>query len=677
MGRLYSNKNEADPTSGEEPAGSGALHKRRTLVLLVHGTGDAALLSDDRRRWWQTESRFVARLKKSLEQILCEIAEEDEKAVARDFAENWDFVPFVWNGENKEGRRRQAAGKLASVLAWLHDFRASFAAELSPGDAARPISLIVPQDAALTGSAEKERATKLAALLSEHGVEIPELAEPYEDVRIVAHSHGGNVVYEALLLRAQRTREKAADREIVKRWVTVGTPFLRIRNADFRDLLSLLVWRAVQIVPAALAVLVVTVLAVLAAVWPMAGEPMLIAKAGERFANAFETLMLALRAATPEAIGGSSIGFDTNVRIGITVIAAGLTAFFGIRISERIAAIKRINRAQRDFRKLIGDESPEISEFVSDVDKAVIGDANHLVFHKRFGGRWRNVYSVQDEAIAALSRFDEDKLTATKDLLKARVRRFSERRLAGFLVLPLLLWAYLQLPDADGLAKFDHADVWRVAAICIGALAAAYGVWRKFPDAAAWFVGFLSDSLWYVLSRRGLGDDGSSGRIESAAASLNRFRQGRRQPQGSFARFNDLRDRSLPSEAEGDLHREAFQSRYDDQWRENDLVAGADLVESNDSFIRFLINRLGRRPLIHTSYFRSRVVTDIIAYALVREMDARQEDDRPRAPLEKLRQHEDQGTQTYSNDPDRNRGRFRDKPGDDVSASDGIERFEA
>lgn len=92
----------------------------------------------------------------------------------RDFIEARDgelnFVPFPWAGDNSEVERRVAGDRLTKVL--------------------------------------RDLETK---------------SEPY---CIIGHSHGGSILSDALLSNAARRRPLAN----LKRWITVGTPFLKLRK---------------------------------------------------------------------------------------------------------------------------------------------------------------------------------------------------------------------------------------------------------------------------------------------------------------------------------------------------------------------------------------------------------------------------------------------------------------
>ncbi|WP_045836085.1 hypothetical protein [Hyphomicrobium sp. 99] len=81
-----------------------------------------------------------------------------------------NFVPFPWAGDNSETERREAGERLTKVM---HELEAK--------------------------------------------------SEPY---CIVGHSHGGSILSDALLESAARKRPLAN----LKRWITVGTPFLKLRK---------------------------------------------------------------------------------------------------------------------------------------------------------------------------------------------------------------------------------------------------------------------------------------------------------------------------------------------------------------------------------------------------------------------------------------------------------------
>ncbi|HET6390840.1 hypothetical protein [Hyphomicrobium sp.] len=80
------------------------------------------------------------------------------------------FVPFSWAGDNSETQRREAGARLTKIM---------------------------------------------------HELEVK--SEPY---CIIGHSHGGSILSDALLASAARKRPLAN----LKRWITVGTPFLKLRK---------------------------------------------------------------------------------------------------------------------------------------------------------------------------------------------------------------------------------------------------------------------------------------------------------------------------------------------------------------------------------------------------------------------------------------------------------------
>lgn len=212
--------------------------ERRVGVIVVHGTADAVLMDRDDRKWWQTESVFARRLVKRLRQLdELERSNADVDQRPRDFA----IIPFHWSGDNKKDERQIASGELADQIR-----------EICGAD----------------GPTE------------------------FEDIHIVAHSHGGNVLLEALLesvgdgldefvsikpyyddrtnrdfalfdiateiepvegIKSDRTsqvdrldyldvvRERHAFAKKIRSWITVGTPFF---NYDSKEaLIRLFDWQ--------------------------------------------------------------------------------------------------------------------------------------------------------------------------------------------------------------------------------------------------------------------------------------------------------------------------------------------------------------------------------------------------------------------------------------------------
>lgn len=96
--------------------------------------------------------------------------EKDMRSLVESRDGDLNFVPFQWGGGNSEVERRSAGDRLADVMSDLE--------------------------------------TK---------------SEPY---CVIGHSHGGSIVSDALLRSAARRRPLAN----LKRWITVGTPFLKLRK---------------------------------------------------------------------------------------------------------------------------------------------------------------------------------------------------------------------------------------------------------------------------------------------------------------------------------------------------------------------------------------------------------------------------------------------------------------
>ncbi len=140
-------------------------------VLLVHGT--FASSDEDRgKNWWQTESEAATTLRRFLGNGY--VINPDEVCFQSTVVPVPESV-FHWSGRNSEHARRLAAKLLFERLQWFNERRLSF--------------------------------------------------------HVIAHSHGGSVLWEALQLAAM-TRKQNADvndekpLEHLVSWTTVGTPFL-------------------------------------------------------------------------------------------------------------------------------------------------------------------------------------------------------------------------------------------------------------------------------------------------------------------------------------------------------------------------------------------------------------------------------------------------------------------
>lgn len=96
--------------------------------------------------------------------------ERDMRALVEARDGELNFVPFLWAGDNSEVQRREAGDRLTKVMSDLEG-----------------------------------------------------KSEPY---CVIGHSHGGSIISDALLNSAARRRSLAN----LKRWITVGTPFLKLRK---------------------------------------------------------------------------------------------------------------------------------------------------------------------------------------------------------------------------------------------------------------------------------------------------------------------------------------------------------------------------------------------------------------------------------------------------------------
>ncbi len=125
-----------------------------TTIITVHGT-NAGDKRDTGDQWWQLHSEFQSKLSGYVD------------------AEDLQFSPFHWNGENSEFERRKAGNDLRRKLLQL----------------------------------EKNG----------------------EDYALIGHSHGGSVIHHALFSAfAKRKLLKG-----LKSWITVGTPFIAFDRTSF------------------------------------------------------------------------------------------------------------------------------------------------------------------------------------------------------------------------------------------------------------------------------------------------------------------------------------------------------------------------------------------------------------------------------------------------------------
>ena len=123
-------------------------------IVTVHGT-NAGNLSDTGPQWWQLRSEFQSKLDGYIE------------------AEDVQFFPFHWNGENSEFERRKAGNDLRRKLLRL-----------------------------------------------EHSG---------EDYALIGHSHGGSVIHHALFSAFAKRKPLKG----LKSWITVGTPFIALDRTSF------------------------------------------------------------------------------------------------------------------------------------------------------------------------------------------------------------------------------------------------------------------------------------------------------------------------------------------------------------------------------------------------------------------------------------------------------------
>ncbi|MEO1311675.1 MAG: hypothetical protein AAFV51_12045, partial [Pseudomonadota bacterium] len=201
-------------------------------IVAIHGTGDEALLPDDARRWWQSESRFAGWMDARIRELRDRLSAANPQRPIPEVEIEWHR--FSWSGANSKTARHVAGFELYEFLREL------------------------------CKQTEKRSAN--------------------DQVHVVAHSHGGNVLLEALLhasyaahaerhlgpVESELTNSEAiknkdpirSNREIrqslesadiigktLRTWTTVGTPFLELRKRNLIDhLLSVVATSAKNLV---------------------------------------------------------------------------------------------------------------------------------------------------------------------------------------------------------------------------------------------------------------------------------------------------------------------------------------------------------------------------------------------------------------------------------------------
>jgi hypothetical protein len=573
-------------------ARQGKGQKAKHLVVFVHGTGDTALLGDDHRRWWQGGSRFTEGLKRFTKKIAEEIGPSDAEPV------EFDYAAFRWNGLNTKRDRRRAAFNLYD---WMVN------PVFGPGSPAVWL--------------DSENTSKFQP-------------EAYDKVHFIAHSHGGNVFTEALLIAAEAESRDGILAKLGK-WITVGTPFLRTAAVGRSNFFA----RIFAVFPTVMLIVSIGAVAVLSLFAPENGWV--------GFSKGLWSVL------APSDLNPLRVETLADLLRWVLILAALIWGGLGFYRSRRI---KRANRKllpkRLDWYRRIGElreTQHRKSRFAEQVkgrlDPAFLSrvyeEKNFWKFHARFAGRWINIYSAHDEAITALSRFDGGLGTP----LARRVAAAASRYITSALLLigggAALVALLLQYPFTDG-----QQDTLFLGGLASAVLFIAFSR-VVAPQIVRSLVYAIFDSLWSILRRRGLGLDTSFGSIVNAAPSLNRFND-RGRKRGSFARLGDLRDRPLPVRVEADLYEATHQPAYDDGVERQDLIASSDRLEGQDEFIAFLLRETGKRPLIHVSYFRSHLVTAQIAYALVHDEVDGAEGDWEAPDKDTLRKRHRQIGQSYT-----------------------------
>jgi hypothetical protein len=627
--------------------------RERHLVVFVHGTGDTAFLGGDRRRWWQGGSRFTARLHDAVRRIREELKETEDHTEAPAL----DYAAFRWNGINKQLMRRRAAFNLYD---WM---RGEELAETRDGEAVSPVLLI----------GEEDSRGRLPAEPRPGGERIPAF-EDYDKVHFVAHSHGGNVVMEALLLCAADTDILDNTQARIGRWVTVGTPFLRTEPSAPWLMPIRFLRRHPRWFLAPLAALAMTF-----AISNEAGgdlsriltafSPQQVEAAGELGSETESIFIAKLKEVVRNRLGGEVLGERRDgvppigpaaqalrwVLTGAGAAALAVGTFAGVR---HIRTQLRLRRKRRQWYRRLGELRRRSArsrilgaeKAVRDAPKLskVYSEDNYWRLHELFGQGLVNLYSRQDEAVAALSRFDLGKRRGfTGARATSLLSWLAGHARAATLTLGLGA-ALFFLPFLGGWAAGDPDGfvLAATAGLALYAIAAFYVV----PMAISGVSKALANMFWGLIRRRGLGVDGSYGGIVNAGASPSRFNDHGRK-RGSFARLGDLRDAPLPVKVEAELYVAAHETTGEEAADPPDYVGAADLIDGQDDFLAFVASHTGSLPLIHTSYFKSSAVTAQIAYGLLHDLIDRKEGKQDMPNIDTLRDRARVIGRSYDEEP--------------------------
>ncbi|NNU15915.1 hypothetical protein HK107_06210 [Parvularcula sp. ZS-1/3] len=614
---------------------SGRSKKRTYWVVLVHGTGDSAYLTDDRRRWWQSDSSFNQELRYQFERVgkrLCEEAKVDAEETLPDIR----ILPFRWNGANNQTKRLLAALNLKRHLELLTPEK-----EERSGEMLR----------ALSGRQPAQKGTGLGGQWSDFFPK--ETIGPDDKVFVVAHSHGGNVAMEALLFAAAQSgsgsqggfrdqRENEKDRstlEHIDRWITVGTPFLRLAPGGLRPkILRAAAWIGDYFGRILAGVLLVSALVLGTGFSDPVGS-----LASIMWDDADATV--SMEASTGEAessflgLFGSDFSALNALRVLVAIFVTGMALRWVIRALFWLFRQLKLKKAQEEIAAELQEEVRRKPRYKRE-QKNAYQLKSWLKFHQLFGSKLIALYSRQDEAIAALVRLDQNKTPLGRQTAERLGASFVSKFVEPVVTAAVIVGGvYLLEPGSQMPVVFLSAALaaWIVLPLFLR------GPVRKFGSS---FFRCVHRLFWGVLRARGLGIDGSYGRIENAAASPNRFRENGDPPSG-YAHLADLRGEGLPHEIEADVYAETVRPPYQDKWSEGKLVEASETVTTDAGFIDFLIKRTGRKPLIHNGYFRSRRFTEQLAYEILHEFDATKRAKDRAVETDKLRGQSKQISQSF------------------------------
>ncbi|MEO1013992.1 MAG: hypothetical protein AAFX08_02275 [Pseudomonadota bacterium] len=527
------------------------------VIIFVPGTGDSDTVGDGELRWWSAESSFS-------KQLSSYIAGYDKTVKL------W----LSWSGENSEIDRVEAAKKLEDGLKAI----------CSRGGT----DLVNDKSSKFGLKAFEEAQGELDA------------AGP---IHIIAHSHGGNIVTEALRrMHADRYEKIQVDKskcdEVFERlasWITVGTPFLHYKprryNHDYLKLLG----RTFSGVFKVLGVILVLLLC---------------AYSGFRLAEfAYNLTPLSNDLAffeSPDPTASDSKSDDEQ--LSSTNSALGLAVLFAYVLMGGIAyALYR----RRTYRRNFPRDTGEISRF-----------------YVTTRSKWVNIFTKEDESLFGLMSVKKENRTGR--LFGNTIISNLARNLAfvpGFMLgsavyiylLSLLVSTKFMKNTKDMLSDFSltifdipisGSIIYTIFVLFFSVISVlfvfliGFFVWdvaRRFLSRS--MTNFLDDQLWERIRSRILGDNSPDYTI----VSVDRFPIG----------FENSNWRPLPAPVVNEMLRQT-ERHINTTVREIRRQLGLLMtVGLSEEAVQAVSEEFSFKELVHTSYFRSRFVQMMVAECII------------------------------------------------------------